>query len=38
MEMEGGGGDEGESLLLTLGVHARGLQYLFCLRVCVCFP
>ena len=31
-------------LLLTLGAHARGLQYLSCLRlsvcvcVCVCFP
>ena len=22
--------------LLTLGAHARGLQYLFCLCVCVC--
>ena len=24
--------------LLTLGTHARGLQYLVCLSVCVCFP
>ena len=24
--------------LLTLGAHARGLQYLVCLCVCVCFP
>ena len=27
----------GEKALLTLGTHARGLQYLFCLCVCV-FP
>ena len=26
------------SILLTLGAHARGLQYLSCLCVCVCFP
>ena len=27
-------------MLLTLGAHARGLQYLFCVSVCVCvcFP
>ena len=25
-------------MLLTLGAHARGLQYLVCLSVCVCFP
>ena len=28
----------GERALLTLGAHARGLQYLSCLCVCVCFP
>ena len=30
---------KGNNSLLTLGAHARGLQYLFCLCVCVCvFP